>query len=69
MFLHEREASSDLLSILSKHSNLPPIVVHCFTGTVDEMTTYFKKGYYVGLTGDKNFSILYYNHNRESVMN
>lgn len=35
MFVHERDAHSELLATLDKFdaATLPPIVVHCFTGT------------------------------------
>lgn len=37
MFLHEREAQTDLFAILDefKSQSLPPVVVHCFTGTAE----------------------------------
>lgn len=55
LFLHEREAHEDLLKILdgvtAENSRLPPIVVHCFTGTEEEALTYTRRGYYLGFTG------------------
>ncbi|CAJ0961922.1 unnamed protein product, partial [Mesorhabditis belari] len=52
LFIHEREASSDMLNILSSFGDqLPFVVIHCFTGTVDEAKVYLEKGYYIGLTG------------------
>ncbi|KAK6635302.1 hypothetical protein RUM43_007812 [Polyplax serrata] len=52
LFLHEREAHEDLLSILTKYKNkMPATVIHCFTGTVDEAKTYLEMGFYIGLTG------------------
>jgi TatD DNase family protein len=30
---------------------LPPIVIHCFTGTAAEVDTYVRRGYYIGFTG------------------
>ena len=57
LFLHEREAHEDLLEILddvtAEHFRLPPIVVHCFTGTEEEALTYI---YQTGL-----FSWIYRN--------
>lgn len=53
LFLHEREAHEDLLSILTKYKNkMPATVVHCFTGTVEEAKKYLEMGFYIGLTGD-----------------
>ena len=52
LFIHEREAHVALMEVLDPlHSQLPPTVVHCFTGTEDELTAYLAKGYYIGLTG------------------
>lgn len=52
LFIHEREASADMVRILTKYKEtLPPAVIHCFTGTIEEAKTYFNMGLYVGLTG------------------
>lgn len=52
LFLHEREAQAELLEILEEQGDrLPPTVVHCFTGTVDEARKYIGKGIYISLTG------------------
>lgn len=53
IFVHEREAHEDLLAVLRPHHDrgeLPPVVVHCFTGTEPEMREYVRLGFYVGLT-------------------
>ncbi|ENN80025.1 hypothetical protein HUJ04_004604 [Dendroctonus ponderosae] len=52
LFVHERDAFSDLSEILDKYANkLPPVLVHCFTGSVENALAYLQKGYYIGLTG------------------
>ena len=57
LFLHEREAHDDLISVLDEFQRdggelkLPHIVVHCFTGTSDEAAEYIQRGYYIGFTG------------------
>ena len=55
IFVHEREAHGELLEIIdgvtSEQYTLPPIVIHCFTGTEEEALTYIKRGYYIGFTG------------------
>ena len=57
MFVHELEAHEDLVRILDEVSNdescppLPPIVIHCFTGTEQEAQTYIERGYFLGFTG------------------
>lgn len=63
IFLHEREAHTDLIKVLDEifpserttngpqDTYQPKIVVHCFTGTQEEASTYIKRGYYLGFTG------------------
>ena len=57
LFVHEREAHKELLKILDQVSAddsvppLPPIVVHCFTGSEAEALEYVRRGYYIGFTG------------------
>lgn len=57
LFVHEREAHDDLLRVLDQVQKdiscpqLPPIVVHCFTGNREEALTYIERGFYIGFTG------------------
>lgn len=52
LFLHERDAHPEMVSILEKHSGrLPACVIHCFTGTREQASTYLRLGCYIGLTG------------------
>jgi len=52
LFVHEREAHDDLLEILNQYSEkLPPVLIHCFTGTCEQAVRYLEKGFYIGLTG------------------
>ncbi|CAB3398889.1 unnamed protein product [Caenorhabditis bovis] len=52
LFIHEREASEDMVKILEEAGQkLPPAVIHCFTGTVDEAKKYIEMGFFIGLTG------------------
>lgn len=52
LFVHERDAHEDLLEILDEYKNdLPPVLVHCFTGTTEHAINYLEKGFYIGLTG------------------
>ena len=40
------------MEILSKYKDqLPACIVHCFTGTEDEVKTYLDEGFWIGLTG------------------
>ncbi|KAG8229582.1 hypothetical protein J437_LFUL010174 [Ladona fulva] len=51
LFLHERDAHEDLLTILQKYKDrLPATVIHCFTGTVEQAQKYLQMGFYLGLT-------------------
>lgn len=50
LFLHEREAFSDFITILKEHS-VQKAVVHCFTGTYSELKVYLQMGFYIGITG------------------
>jgi len=57
VFVHEREAHADLIKVLDEIKatypdvKMPPIVVHCFTGTKEEALNYIQRGYYIGFTG------------------
>ncbi len=52
LFLHEREASTDLLAILDNfQGRLPKCVVHCFTGSEAVARQYVERGFYLGITG------------------
>ena len=52
VFLHERDAFDDFLSILKKYrANLPGAVVHCFTGGPAELEAYLALDCYIGITG------------------
>ena len=52
LFLHERDAHARFVEILNRHADrLPKAVVHCFTGSGQELDTYLSLGYYIGITG------------------
>ncbi len=52
MFLHQRDAHDDFYTLLKKYrSNLSDIVVHCFTGSRDELNDYLELDAYIGITG------------------
>ena len=52
LFLHQRDAHQDFLAIMrSFATRLGPAVVHCFTGTREELFTYLDHGWFIGLTG------------------
>lgn len=52
MFLHQRDAHADFLPLLREYMpQLPAAVVHCFTGTGDELDDYLALDAYIGITG------------------
>jgi len=52
LFLHERDAHKRFIEIMEHHNELiERSVVHCFTGSKDEVKDYIEKGFYIGVTG------------------
>jgi TatD DNase family protein len=53
LFLHERDAHEAFVGILRKHRPTlrNNIVVHCFTGTLEQMKEYIALDCYIGFTG------------------
>lgn len=52
VFLHQRDAHRDFMALLEKYrQRLPGAVVHCFTGTGEELDDYLKLGCHIGVTG------------------
>jgi TatD DNase family protein len=52
VFLHQRDAHDDFVSMLREHSSgLVGAVAHCFTGSVDEALEYVAMGMHIGITG------------------
>lgn len=52
LFLHQRDAHEDFYPRLkARLPDLPDVVVHCFTGSAQELAEYVELGVYVGITG------------------
>lgn len=51
LFLHERDASQRFGEILGATRKSVPAVLHCFTGTRDQMKAYLDMGLHLGITG------------------
>jgi TatD DNase family protein len=52
MFLHMRDAHEDFHSILRDYRpELGPVVVHCFTGTREQLHAYVELDCHIGITG------------------
>lgn len=49
---HDRDSHDSLVEILDKFkTELPTVVIHCFTGNADEIRAYVARGFYIGITG------------------
>lgn len=52
VYLHERDAFEQQISLLKKYIvDLPGAIVHCFTGTKEQMQAYASLGCFFGITG------------------
>ncbi len=52
LFLHQRDAHADFMAILRDFTGrIGPAVVHCFTGTGDELRDYLDADWHIGITG------------------
>lgn len=52
LFLHQRDAHADFMAMMRNFDGkLGPAVVHCFTGTREELFDYLDQDWYVGITG------------------
>lgn len=49
VYLHERDASEDMIKILKQHNIRG--VLHCFTGDRNALEQYLELGLYIGITG------------------
>lgn len=55
VILHIREAHGEALKTLQDTENLPPCVVHCFSGSVEMMREYVRLGCMISFTGSVTF--------------
>ena len=52
LYLHQRDSHEDFINIIRENqNNFPKFVVHCFTGTQEELDDYLELGFHIGLTG------------------
>ena len=52
LFLHQRDSHDDFIKILKKYSSdISKAVVHCFTGTQEQLDDYLELDCYIGVTG------------------
>lgn len=52
LFLHQRDAHADFMAMMREFDGrIGPAVVHCFTGTREELFDYLDQDWHVGITG------------------
>ena len=61
LFVHSRDAHDALIGVLDEFksgdgveqdgASLPPVCVHCFTGSLKEAEEYLARGFFIGFTG------------------
>lgn len=52
LFLHQRDAHADFMAMMKNFDGrLGPAVVHCFTGSREEMFDYLDQDWHIGITG------------------
>ena len=52
LFVHDRESGGDTRAILAGYrSDLSDCVIHCFTGTAEDLEGYLDDGWHIGITG------------------
>ncbi len=52
LFVHDRESHGEVLRMLKAREVQPQnVVIHCFTGTAQELDDYLAAGYWIGITG------------------
>ena len=52
LFLHQRDAHDDFMGVMCEfEGRIGPAVVHCFTGTREELFAYLDRDWHVGITG------------------
>ena len=52
LFLHQRDAHADFMAVMRQfEGRIGPAVVHCFTGSREELFDYLDQDWHVGITG------------------
>jgi len=51
LLVHNRDAHKEIMELLTSARNLPAVIMHCFTGSVEEIQAYIQRGWYIGITG------------------
>ena len=52
LFVHDRDSGGETLELLERGAiNPAQVVIHCFTGSADELDRYLAAGFLIGITG------------------
>ena len=52
LFLHQRDAHADFMAMMKNFAGkIGPVVVHCFTGSREELFDYLDQDWHIGITG------------------
>ena len=52
LFLHQRDAHDDFMGVMREYQGrIGPAVVHCFTGSREELFAYLDQDWHIGITG------------------
>ncbi len=52
LFVHDRDSNGEVLRMLQERATPPQnVVIHCFTGSAQELDDYLAAGYWIGITG------------------
>lgn len=63
LVIHCREAFSDLFTLADLHYKNLPLLLHCFTGTLEEAQEVIKRGWFLSLSGILTFKNSHVLHN------
>lgn len=53
--IHTRDAAQETFDILKVHAKDHPVIMHCYSGSVEMAEEYVKLGYYISLAGPLTF--------------
>ena len=52
LFVHDRDSGGETARLLAESRAKPDrVVIHCFTGSAEDLDTWLDAGYYIGITG------------------
>ena len=55
LVLHIRDAHADAIAFLQQQPQLPRVIIHCFTGTMEDAQAYIALGCYISFSGILTF--------------